>query len=167
MAPSAVTASFTAREWKCAPGSPFGWDPAFKKKCKKLEGPRVTSPQQRSLEGTFYYFSFGTFEGDLSEWDVSYIWNFKKMLAYSTGFKWDLSSWKAWNLAHFDDMFKGMDPPFEGDLSLWSFPENFTAQGLADAKRVTMPEALGLIEKHQSGGRASRFWRGGKCRDSI
>ena len=66
-----------------------------------------------------YIFSYSSFNGDISEWDVSKVKNMRAMFCDSkfTGKNGDISNWDVSNVEFMSFMFK--HSKFNGDISKW------------------------------------------------
>lgn len=61
---------------------------------------------------------YDKFNGDISEWDVSNVWNMEGMFKENIYFDGDLSKWKVHNVMNMSCMFFGS--AFNGDISKWN-----------------------------------------------
>lgn len=59
-----------------------------------------------------------SFNGDISDWDVSNVKNMSKMFCYATSFNGDISDWDVSNVENMNSMFYGAKS-FYGDISQW------------------------------------------------
>ncbi|MEM9423528.1 MAG: BspA family leucine-rich repeat surface protein, partial [Spirochaetota bacterium] len=70
-----------------------------------------------------YYADFWSFNGDISQWDVSNVTTMKRMFALAEGFNGDIRNWDTSNVTNMDQMFLGSSPysapQFNRDLSGW------------------------------------------------
>lgn len=62
--------------------------------------------------------NYDKFNGDISEWDVSNVWNMEGMFKENMDFDGDLSKWKVHNVMNMSCMFFGS--AFNGDISKWN-----------------------------------------------
>ena len=60
----------------------------------------------------------GTFNEDISDWDISQVTNMNMMFSHADSFNGDLSSWNVSNVTDMGSMFSGAYA-FDGDLSSW------------------------------------------------
>ena len=60
------------------------------------------------MYGMFYNDYFGSFNQDISDWDVSSVTNMRAMFA-NTDFNQDISGWDVSNVTNMQDMFYNTD----------------------------------------------------------
>ena len=93
----------------------------------------------------FYYAS--SFNGDVSEWDVSKVTDMSGMFHHASHFKGNISSWDVSSVTDMSDMFHGADK-FNGDVSEWDVSHVTDMSGMFDGvRRFTVIFPLGTSQK--------------------
>ncbi len=82
----------------------------------KLYGERAAVSNITDMFEIFY--DDGTFNEDISGWDVSNVINMKRMFSRATSFNQDISSWDVSNVTNMNSMFKDANS-FNQDISSW------------------------------------------------
>lgn len=71
-----------------------------------------------NMSKMFYTFSDTSFNGDISDWDVSNVTNMSNMFYNASSFDADISNWDISNVTNMFQMFQGASS-FSADLSTW------------------------------------------------
>ena len=87
--------------------------------------------QAITMRGMFY---MSKFNGDISKWDTSNVRDMTNMFAYSP-FRQNISQWNTSRVRHFDGLFDHC--PFNGDLRKWRVPLQLMADSIFD-KEVSL-----------------------------
>ncbi|MBG6170687.1 surface protein [Aquimarina sp. EL_43] len=87
--------------------------------CENMTYNATDVPNLSKVTSMEYMFVSATsFNGDLSNWDVSNVTNMEAMFSHATSFTGDLSSWDVSKVTNMDYMFNDATS-FNGDLSTW------------------------------------------------
>ena len=88
--------------------------------CSNLTYNATDAPDLRNVTGLHSMFEgAGSFDGDLSSWDVSNVTDMSFMFSGATSFNGDVSTWNTVNVTNMDNMFRNASS-FNGPLNNWS-----------------------------------------------